>query len=298
MERVIWKERIPSRDKRLNRHIHHDERSRNYTFDTTGLKLANTTHVTHIGILDQAQVGSCVAETGTYYQATTPIFEALPKTLPYPLTQPGAYALYSDLETFDGDGPYPPNDFGSSGLTLASVLKNKGVISSYQHTFTLNDALLALTQYPIAVGIYWYDGMFTPDADGRVNISGFIAGGHEIIGYKLDVDNQRVWFHNSWSNTWGVNGDFYLTWADLGNLLSQQGDVIVMLPLNVNPAPVTTTTSTTHLSTTTTSTTHFITTTTTTHPISTTTTSTKRVLSQAEIDMGKACHAFLTATGQ
>ena len=33
--------------------------------------------------------------------------------------QAGAYRLYSAEESIDGDGPYPPNDNGSSGLTCA-----------------------------------------------------------------------------------------------------------------------------------------------------------------------------------
>src|SRR2546423_656913 len=59
----------------------------------------------------------------------------------YPREEPGAVKLYSDEEVLDGDGPYPPNDNGSTGLTCAKVLKRAGMISGYQHTFSLDAAL-------------------------------------------------------------------------------------------------------------------------------------------------------------
>ena len=88
----------------------------------------------------------------------------------YSMDENGAVKLYSDAETIDGNGPYPPNDYGSSGLSIAKALKSAGLISSYQHTFTLNDALLALTTYPILVGINWYQEMFNPLQIGRAHV--------------------------------------------------------------------------------------------------------------------------------
>ena len=37
-------------------------------------------------------------------------------------------------------------------------------------------------------------------------------------------------FANSWGSQWGQSGLFYLTWEDFMTLLSQQGDVIVLIP--------------------------------------------------------------------
>ena len=233
---IIVKERIPSTDPRLKRNVYHDSRSRNFAFDTRGRSLASVTHPRHISILNQGNVGSCTGNAGVGALATDPLFNTLPKVSKYPLNQIGALALYSDAEIIDGSGQYPPNDFGSTGLSIAKALQSASIISGYQHTFTLNDALLALTQYPILVGINWYNGMTFPDRDGRVKITGSLAGGHEIVARQIDVPNSRVWFDNSWGTSWGLSGRFYLTFTDLGTLLSQQGDVIVLLP-NTVPAP-------------------------------------------------------------
>jgi hypothetical protein len=219
--------------------VHHDSRSRLFSFDTKGRTLTSVAHARYTNILDQGQVGSCTGNAGIGALSTDPLYRSLPTKLTYSLDETGAVKLYSDAEVIDGSGAYPPNDNGSSGLSIAKALKTAGIISGYQHTFTLNDALLALTVYPILVGINWYQGMFTPDPDGRVHISGALAGGHEIVARQIDATNSRVWFDNSWGTSWGVKGRFYLTFTDLGTLLSQQGDVVVLLPTTTpGPAPV------------------------------------------------------------
>mgnify|MGYP006266471725 CR=1 FL=1 len=233
---IIYKEKIYSRDPRLKRHVYHDSRSKLYKFDTTGLKVSSVNHVRNIPILDQGNVGSCTGNAGIGALATDPMYASLPKTSPYSLNENGALKLYSDAEVIDGNGTYPPNDYGSCGLSIAKALKNAGVISGYQHTFTLDDALKALTVTPIIVGINWYDSMFNTLKDGRVVVAGSIAGGHEIVARQIDAPNKRVWFDNSWGSSWGIQGRFYLTFDDLGTLLSQQGDVVAFTPLS-KPAP-------------------------------------------------------------
>lgn len=240
MNRIIHKEIIPSVDTRLKRQVNHDSLSKNFTFDTTGIEITNVEHVCNIDILDQGQIGSCTGHAGIYAINTAPH-----TPMEYPIFQPdedGALALYSSAEAVDGDGPYPPNDHGSSGLSIVKVLANPEfkIISSYQHTFTLNDALKALTIYPILVGMNWYQYMFNPDPDGRVHPIGAIAGGHEVMAYKIDTENGRIWFRNSWGKNWGVNGCFYITWEDFATLLSQRGDVTVPIPLGHNPLSITT----------------------------------------------------------
>lgn len=241
---VIYKERFKPSDPRLKRIVHHDSRSKLYPFNTAGLTIQSVTHNRHIPILDQGELGSCTGNAGVGALATDPFFNTLPGTLKYPLNQVGAVSLYSDAEVIDGTGPYPPNDEGSCGLSIAKALKNAGLISGYQHTFTVNDALKALTVTPILVGIPWYSGMMKTDFDGRVRITGSFAGGHEIVARQIDAVNQRVWFDNSWGDKWGVKGRFYLTFADFGTLLSRQGDVTILVP-NVATAPTTSTPTTT-----------------------------------------------------
>lgn len=220
----------------LGRHVMHDSRSLAYAFPTAGLQIKTVTHERHIPILDQGQVGSCTAESGIGNLATSPVFESL-KSFPYLLTQAGAYHLYSDEETLDGDGPYPPNDWGSTGLTCARVLKKAGAISSYQHCFDSNSALLALSVTPFMFGCDWHQAMFNPDPDGRVRPQGPVEGGHEILCRGFDAINGLLWFDNSWGTGWGLQGRFYLTIHDFDHLLKKDGDVIILNPPS-NPPPV------------------------------------------------------------
>ncbi len=225
----IYKEKIPTSDKRLGRHIEHDDRSFNYKFSATGIKITDVEHKRFIPILNQGQVGACTGFAGIGDINTNPFIKN--DNSYYTADDSGALKLYSDAEKIDGGIGYPPEDVGSSGLSIAKALKKQGLISSYQHTFNFNDALKALTKYPIITGIRWYSGMFATDSDGRVRISGKIVGGHEIEAFKIDIENARVWFYNSWGSQWGINGTFYLTWGDYLRLLEDRGDVTVLIPI-------------------------------------------------------------------
>jgi len=231
--RTIRSRIIPSTDPRLGRHVLHDSESRRYAFDTSGLSVQSVVHTRHIPILDQGQVGSCTGNAGIGDMGTDPFSP----TGGYALNESGAVKLYSDAENIDGDGPYPPNDNGSTGLSIAKALKNAGMISGYQHTFSLEDALKAASATPWIAGYNWYEGMFSPEPDGRVRLTGSLAGGHETLCREIDAPNQRVWMDNSWGEGWGVAGRFYITFADFGTLLSRQGDVTILLPLSA-PAPI------------------------------------------------------------
>lgn len=245
MIRETYRERIPSTDPRLKRHVHHDSESRRYALDTSGLTITTVRHQRRIPVLDQGQLGSCTGNAGIGCLGTDPFYATIPSRLQpllvaqgsYSFDEAGAVQLYSDATKADSyPGEYPPTDTGSDGLTIAKVLTKAGEISGYQHTFTLTDALKALSVTPVITGVSWYDGMFTPDPDGRVRPTGNLAGGHEFVVDEVDADRQRVWFTNSWGPGWGVQGRAYLSWDDWGTLLADKGDVTVFVPLTA-PAP-------------------------------------------------------------
>lgn len=240
--RTIYRERIPSTNPRLNRHVLHDSWSRLYPFPTEGLSIASVEHERVLAILDQGEAGSCTADCGTGIMGTVPyagdaVTAAFVKAFGS-FDQAGAYRLYSAEETLDGDGPYPPNDNGSTGLTLAKVLRAKGLISGWQQTFTLDDALKALTVYPEAIGTIWLNSMFDAPASGVLSVarSSGVAGGHEYEAVGYDATRGLVKIANSWGTSWGLAGYAYLQAEDLGWLLDQQGDVTVFTPAS-QPAP-------------------------------------------------------------
>lgn len=221
---------------KLGRIVNHDPRSKMFAFNTADIKITNITHQRMIPVLDQGQIGACTGNAGIGSINTEPCgVSSFPV---FSADEAGALKLYSEAEKLDGGAGYPPEDQGSSGLSIAKVLLKAGVISAYQHTFTLNDALKALMQYPIITGTNWHEDMFTPDADGRVHPTGAIEGGHEYEAFKVDADLGHIWFYNSWGTDWGVNGTFYMTWEDYANLLKENGDVTVLIPpISKPPAP-------------------------------------------------------------
>lgn len=234
MDRVIYRERLHPRDSRLGRNINHDSRSWLYPFDTSGLDLINTRHHRQIPVLDQGRLGSCTGNAGIGCLGTGMFYGN--HGTHYSLDQKGAVALYSDATKADSYADdYPPTDTGSDGLTIAKVLTGAGEICGYQHTFSLEDALKALTITPFITGVNWYEDMFSPANDGQVQPTGALGGGHEFVADGLDVDNQRIWFTNSWGSDWGVSGRFYMSWGDYGTLLGQQGDVTIFQPITVEP---------------------------------------------------------------
>lgn len=225
-------------DPRLGRHVHHDPRSLRYLAPAR-LDLTSVRHQRYIPVFDQGQLGSCTGNAAAGCLGTGPLFHAIGVTvLGQDETTDETYAvgIYSDAEKLDGGAGYPPEDQGSSGLSVAKVLKSRGLISGYTHATSLQATLTALAAGPVIVGTSWHEDMFTPDADGRLHPTGAVEGGHEYVLDELDVENQRVWMQNSWGTSWGLTGRAYLTWTDLGTLLDDQGDCTVFVSPS-EPAP-------------------------------------------------------------
>jgi hypothetical protein len=229
---------------RLGRHVNHDPRSKQFAFDGSNVALKTVRHPRYIPVLDQADLGSCTGEAGTGWLGTGVMWTLLPPNLLSPtdetLDQAFAVQLYSDATKADPyDGTYPPTDTGSDGLSVAKVLKARGLVSGYTHTFSLDDALSALSTQAVMVGVNWYESMFDPDSNGLVTISpkSPVAGGHEFVVDEINVEQKVVGATNSWGTGWGVNGRFYLSFDTLGRLLSEDGDCTVPVPVN-KPAPV------------------------------------------------------------
>ena len=124
----------------------------------------------------------------------------------------------------------PPTDTGSSGLAVAKAAVRAGFATGYTHAFGLQECLAALVLAPVIVGVGWRQDMFAPDERGYLLPTGQVVGGHEFALIALDVTRRRVTLLNSWGPGWSFNGRAYLTWADLGTLLADNGDVIALTP--------------------------------------------------------------------
>ena len=229
-------------DARLGRHVRHDPRSWNFAFgaaDDVG-KLKSVRHKSQIPTLNQGQLGSCTGNAATKCLSYDPFWSEaeVKKVLGNDADADEKYAVgvYSDATKLDQyPGAYPPKDTGSDGLSVATVLKSRGLISGYQHAFSLEALLTALAEQPVIVGTQWHQDMFHPAADGKQKITGAVAGGHEYCLDELDVENQRVWMQNSWGDDWGVQGRAYYTWDDMKTLLAASGDCTIFAPLGSPP---------------------------------------------------------------
>lgn len=220
----------------LGRHIRHDPRSLLYRLDVSGLDLVDVSWTSHIPILDQGSLGKCTAEAATKALSCDPFWDTLPADTATQLNDDWATAFYHDETVVDPyDGTYPPDDTGSDGLTSGKVTQARGLISGYEHTFSADDALKGLQTRPACWGTLWKTGMDDVDeTTGQVRYTGSIRGGHELCLYGVDVNNQRVWFYQSWG-AWGYqrSGVAWISFDDFESSLKDQGDVTFYTPLNL-----------------------------------------------------------------
>lgn len=226
-------------DARLGRRVLHDSRSLRFQVQAGDpMLLASVRHKVNIPILDQGNLGSCTGHAGTAVIASEAFWTGGSVVLA--TTDPHEYAvdLYSAATKIDPwEGQYEPDDTGSDGLSIAKVLRQRELISGYLHATSLNATLTALAKNVVMVGTSWLTGMYEPDVrTGKLNVTGSVEGGHEYVLDEIDVERQRVWIRNSWSAQWGIQGRAWMSWADLGKLLADQGDCTVLLP-RTEPVP-------------------------------------------------------------
>jgi hypothetical protein len=240
---------------RFGRLVEHDPRSLAYAHGVLPKSaLQSVSWTRRTPILDQGNLGSCTGNaacgllgtdsagrtatgTVTITAAGAAASHGLIAAGEHALDETFAVALYSLATVLDSyPGQYPPTDTGSSGLGAAKALKALGLASSYTHAFSLAAVTSALQSGPVLLGTVWLQSMFSPAADGRIPVdrTSPVAGGHELEITGWDATTDRYWLTNSWGPSWSQGGRGYVTGADLGWLLSQQGDITVPV---LTPAP-------------------------------------------------------------
>lgn len=209
-------------DKRLGRHIAHDDRSRSFEIESPVSVPVSIRWNRQAPVFDQGALGSCTGNAMAGVLGT----DAKNRSGMASADEALAVELYSKATRLDRfKGEYPPYDTGSSGLAVCKAAKSMGLISGYRWSFTLKGALRALQNGPILVGIGWLTGCDSPDSDGLVQYKGYMRGGHEIMALGLDLSTNLVEFVNSWGPNWGKDGHFFMSVDDFGTALRQGGDV-------------------------------------------------------------------------
>ena len=237
MTRVLVLERPIRLDPRCGRLIEHDSASLAYAYRAMGAPVT-ATHTRHVPIVNQGQLGSCTGQsaigcigTGKFYA------QVKDKTKFDKAAGEDVYKRATVIDEFRGT--YPPDDTGSSGLAVAKVLKERGLIKGYQHAVTFADALGALSERPVITGMRWFDSFNKLDANGFIQRTRTAreVGGHEFVVHAINVEGEYVTCTNSWGTNYGINGLFRMSFDLWEAQLKDRGDVTVFTPLD-EPAPV------------------------------------------------------------
>jgi hypothetical protein len=219
--------------KRLGRHVYHDSRSLAYQVRPAGTVVSRTWR-RDIPVLDQGNLGSCTGNAAVGVLGSEPFYPTLPGRT---LDEAQAVTLYSAAEKIDGGEGYPPEDDGSTGLSVAKAAKAAGLISGYLHMTSVAACQTAIASGPFIIGSDWYSGFDNPTPGGLVTISGTVRGGHEYECIGFDASTGLWELVNSWGTSYGVAGHFFYTSATLAALLAAQGDATAFVPITA-PAPV------------------------------------------------------------
>lgn len=133
--------------------------------------------------------------------------------------------LYHEAQKYD---EWPGEAYQGSSI-LGAFKGTKALypraFDSYRWCFGLDDVVLTLGYHgPVALGISWYQKMFDPDVNGNISIGGSIAGGHAILATGVNVTTRKIRLLNSWGDSWGVNGQAWISFDDMDSLLHENGE--------------------------------------------------------------------------
>lgn len=224
---MIHVRQIPERivsGRRLGRHVQHDPRSKDYQVAHATALIRSARWKRHAPAFDQGDLGECTAAATWGLLVTEPFF--VPGRVPTPEDIEKLYSAATRLDRLPGF--WPPTDTGSSGLAAMHAASQAGLLDGYHHALTFAATLAALQRGPVITGVNWYDGFDTPRGDAAlIEIAGEVRGGHEVVITELDVENSLVRGCNSWSEDWGDDGMFTMSFETWQRLLKEEGDVTV-----------------------------------------------------------------------
>lgn len=169
--------------------------------------------------LDQGQLGSCVGHGFTHLEIARP--------KPHKgLTEDDAKALYYRAQQLD---EYPGEQYEGTSVNAGGLAsREKGWLKEFRWATSVDDIVSAVGYHgPVVMGTNWYTGMMDTDAKGFVHPTGANEGGHCWLVKGVSVKGKYFRAHQSWGTSWGLDGDFLISWDDLGILLADQGEAVV-----------------------------------------------------------------------
>jgi len=170
--------------------------------------------------LDQGQEGACVGFGWAHELVARPV--VVPN-----VTEALARDIYHKAQILDEYTDTPPEE-GTSVIAGAQVVHGWGFVPEYRWAFGLQDLILAVGHHgPAVAGVNWYDGMFDTDSAGFIHVTGQVAGGHCVCIPGVNVGKKYFRGHNNWGKSWGVGGDFFISFDDMERLLHEQGEACI-----------------------------------------------------------------------
>lgn len=169
--------------------------------------------------LDQGQTPACTGFSVAHEAAARPVI--VPN-----MTNKIAQEVYRRAQQLD---EWEGEDYeGSSVIAAIKAGKERGWYKEYRWAFSEEDLFISVGHHgPAVLGINWYEGMGNTGADGFVQVSGEVLGGHAILCNGVNVKKNRYHLHNSWGISWGINGGCFVTRADMKRLLREEGEACI-----------------------------------------------------------------------
>jgi len=176
------------------------------------------------------RVGSCTGNAAIGWRVGQPwVWRG---TLDPILLENYAESVYSDATRIDPfPGSWPPDDTGSDGESVMTVMTRRGLVGSWQTVYTFEGVQRALQSGPCIIGSNWHTSMFSPNACGQVDVSGAVEGGHEYVWRGVQYSTKRGLFTNSWDDDYGTKdsqgrgGYFWMTFGNIQKLLNEGADM-------------------------------------------------------------------------
>ena len=208
-------------DPRLNRVPFFDPRSKDFPIRTLVAGKRRRAYTWRHVQLDQGREGACTGFAVAMEAAARPVAVK-------GITDDVARQVYRRAKEID---EWPGEDYdGSSVLAAIKAGTERGWYTEYRWALgpgaeaAENDLALAVGyRGPAVLGTWWYEGMYSADEEGYLNVTGQRVGGHAwlVTSYSLKRDAYFT------PNSWGGEGQGWIRRADMVRLLDESGEAAI-----------------------------------------------------------------------